>query len=306
MRSPAFRVSAARRVAIVSMALSGALSLLKIGVGWLAGSRAVLADGFEAAGDVVASGVVLFGLAIGGRPPDDNHPYGHGRLETLSGFTVGVMLAVAGALIGLSSVWDIDRVTAPPAAYAVWPLLISITVKVVLTVWKFRKARETGSSGLKADAWNDAVDILSGIVALAALGLTLSDPVRFRIADRVGGLGVGLIVIFLGLRVVRDTTMQLIDTMPDEALMVEIRRVAEGVPGAIRVEKCFARKTGLQFHVDLHLEVDPNMTVRASHEIASEVRDQVRKRLDWVADVLVHVEPSDLARNPPGAPVPDR
>jgi cation diffusion facilitator family transporter len=290
------RVNAARRVALVSIALSGALSVLKVGVGWMAGSRAVLADGFEAAGDVVASGVVLFGLAIGGRPPDENHPYGHGRLELLSGFMVGVMLAVAGVLIGGASVWDIDRVAAPPAAYAVWPLLVSIAVKLALTIWKFRKAGETGSSGLRADAWNDSVDILSGLVALLAVGLTLSDPVRFRVADRVGGLGVGLIVIFLGLRVVRDSTMQLIDTMPDDGLLAEVRRVAEAVPGAERVEKCFARKTGLQFHVDLHLEVDPQLTVRASHDIAREVRKQLKEQLDWVADVMVHVEPSDPAQ----------
>lgn len=282
---------AARRVAVISIAVSAALAAAKITVGWIGGSKSVLADGFEAAGDVVASAVVLFGLAVAGRPPDANHPYGHGRIETLSGFLVGLLLAVSGALISLTSVVGFREVHAPPAAYSAIPLVASIVIKVGLTIWKFRKAAATGSSGLHADAWNDSVDILSGAVALVALAVTLFDPGRFLAADHFGGAAVGLIVIYLGLRVVRDTTMQLMDTMPDEDLISEIRRVAEAVPGARRVEKCYARKTGLHYHVDLHLEVDPELTVHQSHEIASELRRHVTRELDWVADVLVHIEP---------------
>jgi cation diffusion facilitator family transporter len=103
---------------------------------------------------------------------------------------------------------------------------------------------------------------------------------------------VGLIVVFTGIRVSRDTVLQLMDTMPEEPLMNQIRAAAMAVPGVRGVEKCFARKTGLRYHVDLHLEVDPEMTVRQSHDIAHQVRLQVVERLDWVADVLVHVEPA--------------
>jgi len=108
----------------------------------------------------------------------------------------------------------------------------------------------------------------------------------------VGGFLVGLIVIFTGMRVAWDTIMQLIDTMPDQLTMNAIRSVALQVPGVCGVEKCFARKTGLKYHVDLHLEVDPEMTVRASHDLATVVRDRIKEDLDWVADVLVHVEPA--------------
>ena len=102
----------------------------------------------------------------------------------------------------------------------------------------------------------------------------------------------GLIVIVTGLRVSRDTALQLMDTMPDERLMIQIRAAAATVAGVKGVEKCFARKTGLRYHVDLHLEVDPEMTVRQSHDIAHEVRLSILQKLDWVADVLVHVEPA--------------
>jgi cation diffusion facilitator family transporter len=138
------------------------------------------------------------------------------------------------------------------------------------------------------------MDTLSAVAALTAVGLSLSDPVRFRDADRYGGFVVGLVVVTVGIRVAYQTAMQLMDTMPDDRLMNQIRSVATEVPGARGVEKCFARKTGLRYHVDLHLEVDPDMTVRQSHEIAHDVRLRILETLDWVADVLVHVEPHNV------------
>jgi cation diffusion facilitator family transporter len=283
---------AARRIAIVSVLASACLAVTKVLIGWMAGSTSVMADGFESASDVVASSVVLFGLMVAAIPPDREHPYGHGRAETLTGLAVGAILAAAGLGICVHALDRLYAVHAPPEAYGLWPLFGSIAVKGVLSTLKFRFGRRARSAALVADAWNDSVDILSGTVAALALGLTLSNPARFLAADHYGGFAVGVIVIFTGVRVVRDTSLQLMDTMPDEALVNRIRAVALTVPGALGVEKCYARKTGLQFHVDLHLEVDPDITVRASHEIATEVRIALREQLDFIADVLVHVEPA--------------
>jgi cation diffusion facilitator family transporter len=280
-----------KRVALISMGICALLAVTKIVVGWMAGSTAVVADGVESASDIMASAVVLFGLVIAGKPPDANHPYGHGRLETLTGGAVGMMLAGTGVAICVRSVMVLGTVRQPPEAYAMWPLLVSIAAKGTLSPIKFRYGRRMRSSALVADAWNDLVDVLSGLTALTGLGLTLYDPGRFPKADGYGGFAVGLIVVFLGLRVIRDTAMQLIDTMPEAALLDEIRRVALSVPGVLGVEKCFARNTGMKHHVDLHLEVDPQMTVMASHDIAMRARDKIVEDLDWVADVLVHVEP---------------
>ncbi|MCS6953038.1 MAG: cation diffusion facilitator family transporter [Bryobacterales bacterium] len=279
------------RVALAGMGVSVALALAKIVIGLMAGSTAVVADGVESAGDVGASLVVLFGLWVAAKPPDANHPYGHGRLEILTGLVVGIILAAAGAVIIVRSLDRVGEAHEPPAAYAVWPLVASVALKSGLAAFKLRHGRRFRSSALVADAYNDLVDVLSGSVALLAVGLTLYDPARFLAADHYGGAAVGLIVIFTGLRVVRTTTLQLMDTMPDPGRMKEIRRVALSVPGVLGVEKCFARKTGFQYHVDLHLEVDPELTVRASHDIATDVRFRIRERLEWVADVLVHVEP---------------
>jgi cation diffusion facilitator family transporter len=286
-----------KRVAIASMIVSGVLAAVKIIVGILAGSTSVVADGLESAGDVIASGVVMFGFIVAARPADEDHPYGHGRYETLTGLTVGFILMFGGIGICIRSLNGVSAVHRPPALYGIWPLIASIVAKAVLSTVKFRYGRKIGSAALLADAWNDTVDIVSATAAITALGLTLYDPARFLAADHYGGFGVGLIVIFTGLRVAKDTGTRLTDIMPDAKLMAEIRRVAQTVPGVLAVEKCFARNTGLQYHVELHLEVDPRMTVERSHEIATAVRFKIREELDWVADVLVHVEPHLVADN---------
>lgn len=281
-----------QKVALAGIAVSSGLAVVKIVTGLLAGSTSVVADGLESAGDVLASGLVFLGLTLAAKPADSDHPYGHGRAETLTGLLVGLMLFGTGFAISFHAMTLVGEPHAPPAAYAIWPLIASIAIKSVLSGTKYRIGKAIGSAALAADAWNDAVDIVSGLAALSAVGLTLYDPQRFLAADVYGGFAVGLIVIFTGLRVSRDTGLQLMDTMPDQRMMQTIRDVAQKVSGVEGVEKCFARKTGLQYHVDLHLEVDPDITVRSSHDIAERVRQRIRHDVDWVADVLVHVEPS--------------
>jgi cation diffusion facilitator family transporter len=216
---------------------------------------------------------------------------------------MGVVLAVVGTGICLQSL-NQRGVAHRPAAYAVWPLILSIGVKALFASAKFRAGRRSGSSSITADAWHDLLDLSSGLVALAGVSLALFS-VEYAAADHYAGFAIGLIVIFVGLRVVRQTALYLTDTMPDAQQMSEIRAAALRVTGARGVEKCFARKTGLRYHVDLHLEVDPEMTVRESHDIATAVRTAVKADVPWVEDVLIHVEPHgmlgvDHADNPAG------
>jgi len=285
-------VRTGQRIAITGMAVSAALALLKIGTGLTSHSTSLLADGFESAGDVVSSGMVFLGLTLAARPADSNHPYGHGRAEILTGLLLGIILLIGGIAIAVHAIVGVADVTQIPKAYAIWPIVISIAVKLWLMRVKLVEGRKLNSASLKADAYNDAIDMLSGLAALTALGLTLSNPERFLLADHYGGFAIGLIMMFTAVRVARDTSLQLMDTMPAEQLLYQVREVALLVPGVEGVEKCYARKTGLQYHVDLHLEVNPEISVREGHDIASRARDAIRERIDWVADVLVHVEPT--------------
>lgn len=299
---------AGRRIAIASMLISAGLAVAKIVIGLHAGSTATVSDGIESAGDFLASGLVLLGLIIAAKPPDAEHPYGHGRLETLSALAVGMLLAATGVLIAVESLHRTRDSNLTPAAYAIWPLMASIVIKAFMSAAKRHYGRRIQSSGLVADAWNDTVDMFSGTTALLGLGLTLLYPERLPAADRIGGSLVGVIVVFLGIRVVHDTVVQLMDTMPDSRAMDRIRMAGLNVPGVLGIEKCFARKTGLKWHVDLHLEVDPAMSVYDSHEIATQVKEKIRSEIDWVADVLVHVEPHQLAtisKGPAGSARPN-
>jgi cation diffusion facilitator family transporter len=271
----------AARVALLGIAASAVLAAVKISVGLSAHSVATVSDGVESAADVLSSGLVYLGLWVAAKPADEDHPYGHGRFETLIGLAVGVLLAVAGGWICFNA---LNAHRDAPALFAIWALVLSIATKAVLATLKMRAGRAARSAALTADAWNDSVDILSGSVALMSVLLAVYDPEHLPNADRYGGFIIGLIVIFMGFRVVRETALLLMDTMPESSQMAALRAEAMTVPGALGVDK-------LRYHVDLHLEVDPHLSVLESHEIARAVKRHLKNRLDWVADVLVHVEP---------------
>lgn len=281
-----------RRLALFSVLASAVLAAMNVAVGLDAGSVSVVAIGVEFAGDVLASTVVLVGLLVASRPPDDNHPYGHGRIETVAGLFVGFVLVAGGVGIVWRAIASVGLQTHAPEWPALIVLVVAIAARGVMAAQKLRVARQIGSLALRSDAWNDAVDILSAGVGLVAVALARAFPDRLLAADHYGAVVVGLIVVGTGLRVVRTATLDLADTMPDPGMIDAVRRVALSVPGVDAVEKQYARKTGLRYHIDLHVEVAPDMTVRESHRIAHEVQANVLEQLSWVAGVLVHVEPA--------------
>ena len=204
-----------QRVALAGIIVSGALSAIKITAGLMGNSTAVVADGLESAGDVFASGLVLLGLTLAAKPADWNHPYGHGRVETLTGLFVGFLLGISGIAISANALRHIGDRHPPPAAFVIWPLILSALAKSVLSGVKFHYGRRIRSAALMADAWHDGVDIVSALAALVAVSFTILAPHEFISADHWGAFAVGLIVVFTGLRVARDTSLQLMDTMPD-------------------------------------------------------------------------------------------
>jgi len=282
---------ARRRIAIISVSVGILLAALKLFIGYQSHSTSVISDGLEAAGDVLCSAIVYLGLWLAGKPADKEHPYGHGRYEALAGLAVGGVLLLAGAAIFWHGITGTNTQSHLPT-YALYPLFLAVVLKVFLAWLKFRTGRQISSTSLQADAWHDITDLLSTAIALLAVGATLVDPHRFGNADHIGGVLIGLIVTGLAIQVMHRTIDNLLDTMPEPAKLAEIRKQALHVNGALGIEKCFARRTGLCYHVDLHLEVDPALTVRESHDIATRVRIEVKENLPWVADVLVHVEPS--------------
>ncbi len=288
--SPA--TQSALQIARISIASGVFLALLKITAGILADSLSVLADGIESAGDVIASSILWLGLRMSAEPPDDDHPYGHGRFEILAGQAIGAFLISSGPVPGWQSIQHLRQPHSTPQSFAIWTVVISIVVKLILARWKSSAARQFRSAALEADSTNDWLDVLSGLIAILALGLNLYNPTLFSHADSIGGLLIAALVVFLGFNILRRSSWDLLDTMPSESMLAEIRSCALTVKGATAIETCRARKPGFQYHVDLHLEVDPNLSVRAAHEISGAVRSAIRANIPWVADVLVHIEPA--------------
>jgi cation diffusion facilitator family transporter len=289
-----------RRVALAGIVASAVLATLNIAVGLLVRSTSVLATGVEFAGDVLASTVVLLGMIVAVKPADANHPYGHGRIETLAAFVVGVILSAGGVGICWNSLQAVGEMHPPPSSIAIVVLVVAVVTRGIMSGIKFRVGRRIQSASLVADAWNDTVDILGAVVALTAVALAMYDRERFLAADHYGGFAVGIIVILTGVRVLRDASLELMDTMPDSEMMKAVRAAAADVSGVLGVDKSYARKTGFRYHVDLHIEVDPSQTVSEAHAIAGRVRSRVREHLTWVADVLVHVEPAPIKESDDG------
>lgn len=283
---------AALKIARVSIGAGLFLAVIKIAAGWMAGSLAVIADGVESAGDVVASFILWLGLRMSAQPPDEDHPYGHGRFEILAGQAIGAFLIGSGVLLGWHAFSHLSAATATPEPFALWTVVLSIVLKLGLARWKRRLALELRSSALAADSANDWLDVLSGLIALAAVGLNVYNPHLFAHADAIGGLLIAVLVVMLGFQALQQSSWELLDTMPSPEMLAEIRAVAMVVPGALAIEKCLARKTGLQYHVDLHLEVDGKLSVEAAHQISGKVRSAIRGNVPWVADVLIHIEPA--------------
>lgn len=290
------------RIALISVSLSALLAVLKITGGRLAGSAALTTDGFESASDIVASGIVLGGMAIARRPPNERYPYGYGRAESLAARTVSLLLILFALGLGVRSMALIFNPAPPPALWALWPLALSIIIKSALAIWKGTAGRRLGSRALIADAWNDTIDIFSALVAAAAITLAVfgAGPVA-AVADPLGSLAICGIILFLGLRLFRETSRDLMDVMPGADIVARVRDAAAGVTGVLAIEKSWGRRSGTQYFFDIHVIVDADMSVRDSHRIAHSVQQTICDAVPEVAGVLVHIEPDD---EDPSGPVP--
>jgi cation diffusion facilitator family transporter len=258
-------------------------------------SNAVFADGVESAGDCIASFVVLAGMGVAVLPADPGHPYGHGRAEQVAASTVATLMFASGAglLVANAEALLAARSQEPPASYTLGAIAASIVLKLALSAYKLGTARRAGSAALRADAWNDAMDVLSG---LAVLGGILAARNGVLWADRAAALAVAVMILITAGHLYLSSGRGLLDEQAPGELLERLRGTALAVPGVTGVEKLLARRAGLHYFVDLHLEVPPEMPVREAHRIGHEVKRRLMEAQPEVADVLVHLEPHDPGR----------
>jgi len=267
------------------------LSAVKILVGWWGNSRALMADGIHSLSDLCTDIVVGLGLFYGSRPYDECHPYGHKKIETLSEVATGVLLVgFAGIMVFASGqALKAGDILEPSS----WVLLIAL-VSVVSKEWLYRKTlsvgRRTGSMALVANAWHHRSDALTSLATLGAVGLAKVHP-SLRLLDPLACIGISLLVGKIGFSVSYRALRRLVDTAPEPIIIERIRTVTMGNPQVRGLHKLRARYLGGQIIADLHIQVDPELTVMEGHSIASEVEKAIAAELGNIYDVTVHVEP---------------
>jgi cation diffusion facilitator family transporter len=291
-------------VTLGALVVNTLLALVKLTTGWIGGSYALVADGVESCADIFGSLVVWGGIKIAAKPADEDHPYGHGRADALAALFVAMMLLAAGAGISVQAVRAILNPSGMPAAFTLWVLLGVVLVKEVLFRRMRRHADALASTAVLSDAWHHRSDAITSAAAAMGITVALVGGEAYRTADAWAALVAAGVILVNAVRLARVPIRELMDAEPT-ALIQQVRTIAEGLAGVEGVEKITARKTGPYCWVDLHIEVDPQMTVYDGHTVAHIVQDTVCGRLPQVAGVLVHVEPARTHSTPREDQPPD-
>lgn len=287
------RSDRAARGIIVGIFVNGALALAKGVTGYLGHSQVLIADAIESSTDVVGSLIVLFGLRIAASPASARHPFGKGKVETLSAAAVAGALLLAAAWITVTSIHEIMVPHRLPAPFTLGVLVAVIIIKETL----FRTVLAVGTSveslAVQSDAWHHRSDAITSAAAFIGIAVALLGGPGFESADDWAALVAAAIITANGVNILIPALRELTDAAPRSAISDQIRAIAATVPGVTGTHRCWVRKHGFDHFVDLDVLVDGSLTVKQGHDIAHAVHDAVVAELPFVRRVLVHVEPYD-------------
>ncbi len=286
------RLQRSLRATFLGMVVNTLLAVGKMVAGFLGQSHALVADGVESLADIFSSIIVWRGMVIAAEPADADHPYGHGKAEPLASAMVAIMLLLAALWIAVNSVREVFHPHGTPAPWTLLVLLGVILVKESLFRHVLSEGATVESDPVKGDAWHHRSDAITSLFAGVGIAIALMGGPGYESADDIAALLASCVIAFNGWRLLVPAFGELMDAAPDLAEVEEIRAIAASVPEVRLVEKCLTRKMGWHLYVDMHVHVDPQMTVERAHAIAHEVKDRVRKQLPKVRDVLVHLEPA--------------
>ena len=281
------------RITYFSIVGNAGLAIIKGLAGFFGNSYALIADAIESTADIFSSFLVLFGLKYASRPADKNHPYGHGRAEPLITFLVVGFLITSATIIAYESIKNIGT---PHELPKIWTLFVLIP----LIIWKeisfqlvIRKAKETNSSSLKADAWHHRSDAITSIAALIGISIALYFGNGYETADDWAALFASGFILYNSYKIFRPALGEIMDEHLYDDLVADIRKVSLTCAGVVATEKCFVRKAGMKYHVELHAIVQADITVKYGHEIAHNLKDTLLNEIPQLGHVLIHIEPTE-------------
>jgi len=280
------------RVALLGLVINVAFASVKIVAGVVGHAYVLIADGIESALDVGGSIVIWGGLTVAARPPDRTHPYGHGKAEPIAALVVAICVLAAAIGLAIESVREILTPHHGPAPFTLGILVVVIVIKEILFRYVNRIGQDLESTAVQTDAWHHRSDALTSAAAFIGISVALIGGERWQSADDWAALFACAVIAANGIRLALPAFQEIMDTAPGGKIVRSILAVANSVAGVVEVEKCHARKMGLDYYVDLHIGVDGNISVHEGHEIAHRVKSAIQQSDSRIADVLVHIEPA--------------
>lgn len=295
--TPQAPASSLQRNTIIGLVASTALAGVKFLAGVLGHSSALIADAVESLADSIGSIVVWHALRVAERPPTERHPYGYGKAEALASLFVGLLLLGASAWIVSKAFHELLTPHDAPRAWTLLVLVAVILVKELLFRLILTGATQHQSDAAKADAWHHRSDAVTSAAALVGVAVAIWGPrwfgmPRLVLADEVAALLASGIIVLTAFSLITPSLQELLDASSQE-LIDEVRRTASAVEGVRLVEKIHARKSGRGHHLDMHVHVDPHLTVKDAHALSGKVRATIRAAHPTVRDVLIHIEPAN-------------
>ena len=280
------------RTTILGIAISCVLIFVKGIAGYIGHSYALIADATESGADILSSGLLWLGLRIALKEADEGHPYGHGKAEPLAAIAVALFLVAAAFWIGIHSLSFISTPHALPEKFTLWVLIIVIAIKESLFRYVLSVGKKINSQAVKADAFHHRSDAITSIAAFIGISVALIGGKGYEAADDWAALLASCLILYNSFQIIRPALAEIMDAAPSGDLVMKVRKLAESVADVKGVEKCYVRKMGFDYFVDIHIEVDGKLSVDEGHRIAHNVKDVILKSGLRVADVLVHVEPA--------------
>ncbi len=276
-----------------SILSNASLAAIKWIAGYFGNSYALIADAIESTTDIFSSGLVLLGLKYSSRPADKNHPYGHGRVEPLVTFAVVGSLIIGATIIAKQSIINIHTPHELPEAWTLIILGIIIAWKETSYRLVVRKSKETKSSSLKADAWHHRSDAITSVAAFIGITFALIMGKGYESADDWAALFAAGFILYNCYLIFRPALGEVMDEHTHDDVAIRIKELAKSVSGILETEKCFIRKTGMKYHIDLHIIVDGDLSVREGHQISHILKDKIKLEMPEISNVLIHIEPND-------------
>jgi cation diffusion facilitator family transporter len=282
------------RSTLIGIVVNFLLAAVKGTAGFFGNSYALIADAIESTTDIASSFVVWGGLKISTLPPDADHPYGHGKAESLAAIAVSLTLIGAAIMIAVQSVGEILTPHHAPAFFTLPVLILVVITKEALFRFVFKVGTSVNSTAVKGDAWHHRSDAITSSAAFIGISVSLVGGAGYESADDWAALFASVIIASNAYRILRPAVDEVMDAAPSAEIEKGVRSAARGVEGVLALEKCLVRKTGFSYYVDLHVTVDGAVSVRRGHDIARLVKETIRLSNPHIAEVLVHIEPSDL------------